>query len=156
VAAPELDAVDGATTIPGVLGATCRALVDALGAEACALSRVVGDVLVQIEEVVQPGRTLIIGQGYVISDYPLTREVLARRGPRAVSADDARADPAEVALLGELGYDALLMLPLVVGGAPWALVEVYDSGERRFGDEDAEVAERIVARAARRLAELGA
>jgi GAF domain-containing protein len=156
VGAPELDAVDGATSVPGVLGATCRALVDALGAEACALSRLVGEVLVQIEEVVQPGRSLIIGQGYVVSDYPLTREVLEQRVARAVSARDPDADEAEVALLAELGYESLLMLPLVVAGSPWALVEVYDSGERRFGDDDAELAGRVVARAGERLAELGA
>jgi GAF domain-containing protein len=156
VAAPELDAVDGATTIPGVLHAACRTLVDLRGAQACALSRLLGDVLVQLEEVVQPGRSLIIGQGYVVSDYPLTREVLDQRVPRRVSVHDPQADAAEAALLRELGYDALLMLPLVVGDGPWALVEVYDAGERRFSAADADLATRVVERAAARLAELGA
>jgi GAF domain-containing protein len=156
VAARELDAVDGATTIPGVLHATCRTLVDLLGAQACALSRRLGDVLVQLEEVVQPGRSLIIGQGYVVSDYPLTGEVLEQRVPRRVSLHDLDADAAEAALLRELGYDALLMLPLVVGDEPWALVEVYDAGERRFSAADADLATTVVERAAARLAELRA
>lgn len=156
MAAPELDAVDGATTIPGVLHATCRTLVDLLGAQACALSRLLGDVLVQLEEVVQPGRSLLIGQGYVVSDYPLTGEVLEQRAARRVSVHEPDADAAEAALLRELGYDALLMLPLVVGNEPWALVEVYDAGERRFTAEDASVATQLVERAAARLAQLGA
>ena len=158
---PDLDAraaaaVDAATSIPAVLAATCRALIDGLGAEACAISRVVGELLVQIEEVVQPGRSLLIGQGYVLSDYPLTREVLETREPRPVSALDPGADPAEARLLRELGYEALLMLPLVVNGEPWALVEVYDAGERRFSAQDAAGATRVVERAATRLAQLGA
>jgi GAF domain-containing protein len=156
VAAPELEAVDAATTIPGILNAACRLLVDRLDAQACALSRLLGDVLVQIEEVVQPGRSLIIGQGYVVSDYPLTREVLEQQVVRTVSAHDGDADPSEVRLLRELGYDALVMLPLVVGGEPWALVEVYDEGERRFSEDDLALAARIVGRVGERLTELGA
>lgn len=156
MAARELDAVDGATTIPGVLHATCRTLVDLLGAQACALSRRLGDVLVQLEEVVQPGRSLIIGQGYVVSDYPLTGEVLEQRVARRVFLHDPDADPAEAALLRDLGYDALLMLPLVVGDEPWALVEVYDAGERRFSSDDADAAASVVERAAARLTALGA
>jgi len=151
-----LAAVDAAPSIPAALAATCRALIDGLGAQACAISRVVGDLLVQIEEVVQPGRSLIIGQGYVISDYPLTREVLETREPRPVSALDPDADEAEAELLRDLGYEALLMLPLVVGPEPWALVEVYDAGERRFSGEDAALATRVVERVAARLTQLGA
>src|SRR5436189_2265582 len=125
--ARDLDAaaaeLDGAATIPAVLGATCRSLENGLGAEACAISRLVGELLVQIEEVVQPGRSLIIGQGYVVTDYPLTREVLESRQPRPVSVFDPDADEAEADLLRDLSYEALLMLPLVVGPEPWALVE---------------------------------
>jgi len=161
VRAPDLDAraaaaVDGASSVPAVLAATCRALIDVLGAQACAISRLVGELLVQIEEVVQPGRSLIIGQGYVLSDYPMTREVLDSRELKPVSVFDADADPAEAELLRELGYEALLMAPLVVGEQTWGLVELYDSGERRFSDDDVELAARIIDRAGARLAELGA
>jgi GAF domain-containing protein len=158
---PDLDAraataVDGAATVPAVLSATCRALVDVLGAEACAISRLVGELLVQIEEVVQPGRSLIIGQGYVLTDYPLTREVLDNREAKPLSVFDHDADPAEVELLRELGYESLLMAPLVVADETWGLVEVYDAGERRFSPEDVELAVRVIAHAGARLAGLGA
>jgi GAF domain-containing protein len=159
--APDLDAraataVDGADTVPAVLSATCRALIDVLGAQACAISRLVGELLVQIEEVVQPGRSLIIGQGYVLTDFPLTREVLDNREAKALSVFDHDADPAEAELLGELGYEALLMAPLVVAGETWGLVELYDAGERTFSEEDVERAVRVVARAGARIADLGA
>jgi GAF domain-containing protein len=160
VPAPDLDAraaaVDGASSIPAVLAATCRALIDLLDAQACAISRLVGELLVQIEEVVQPGRSLIIGQGYVLSDYPLTREVLDNRVPKPVSVFDADAEPAEADLLRELGYEALLMAPLVVGDETWGLVELYDAGKRRFSPDDVDLATRVVDRAGARLVELGA
>jgi GAF domain-containing protein len=161
VGAPELDArmaaaIDGAASVPAVLNATCRALIDVLDAEACAISRLVGELLVQIEEVVQPGRSLIIGQGYVLSDYPLTREVLETGESKPVSVFDPDADEAEAELLRELGYEALLMAPLLVGGEPWGLVELYDAGERRFSVEDLDVAAGLIERAGARIADLGA
>jgi GAF domain-containing protein len=149
-------AVEGALSVPAVLATTCRALVEILDAQACAISRLVGELLVQIEEVVQPGRSLIIGQGYVLSDFPLTREVLDNREPRPVSVFDLDADPAEADLLRELGYEALLMAPLVVGDETWGLVEVYDAGERRFSPDDLVLATRVLDHAGGRLAELGA
>lgn len=150
------EAVGGAPTPPAVLSATCRGLVEFLGAEACAISRCLGELLVQIEDAVQPGRSLIIGQGYVLSDFPATREVLESGRPKAVSVFDPEADPAETALLRELDFEALLMVPLEVGGHTWGLVEVYDAGERRFSPEDADAATRIVEHAGARLAQLGA
>ena len=156
LAARAAAAVDGALSVPAALAATCRALVEILDAQACAISRLVGELLVQIEEVVQPGRSLIIGQGYVISDYPLTREVLENREPTPVSVFDPDSDPAEAELLRELGYEALLMAPLVVGEETWGLVEVYDAGERRFSPDDLELATRVLDHAGGRLAELGA
>jgi GAF domain-containing protein len=149
-------AVDGAQSVPGVLAATCRALIDVLAAEACTISRLVGELLVQIEEVVQPGRSIVIGQGYVLSDYPLTRVVLESRVAVPVSVFDPDADAAEAGLLRELGYEALLMAPLVVGHETWGLVEVYDAGERRFSPDDVALATRVVDRAGERLAQLGA
>jgi GAF domain-containing protein len=161
VPGPDLDAraavaVDAAQSIPGVLAATCRALIDVLDAEACAISRLVGELLVQIEEVIQPGRSLLIGQGYVLSDYPLTRVVLESRESWPVSVFDPDADPAETKLLRELGYEALLMAPLVVGDETWGLVEVYDAGERRFTSDDLDLTMRLLERAGARLAALGA
>jgi len=156
LAARAAAAVDDASSVPAVLAATCRALIDVLEAQACAISRLVGELLVQIEEVVQPGRSLIIGQGYVISDYPLTRFVLENREPMPVSVFDPEADTAESDLLRDLGYEALLMAPLVVGEETWGLVELYDAGERRFSADDLDLATRVLDHAGGRLAELGA
>jgi hypothetical protein len=65
---------------------------------------------------VPPGRTLQLGQGYLVTEYPETVLVLERREPRAVCLSDDQVDEAEEAVLRSLGYQALLMLPLVLGG----------------------------------------
>src|SRR2546421_8541471 len=43
---------------------------------------------------------------------------------------------------------AVLMMPLLIGGRPWGLVEVYDSRARRFGDGDTTLAELFAGQAA--------
>ena len=117
------------------LASLCALLVDELRADACAISRVLGDVLIQIGEHVPDGGTINTGQGYLASDFPLTVEVLRDAVARRVWTDDPEADAEEVRLLRELGYDGLLMLPLVMQGGVWALVEVY---RRRGGFSDQE------------------
>lgn len=130
------------------LHSLCVQLVDELAADACVVSRALGDVLIQVAEHVCDGGTLVTGQGYLASDFPLTLEVLERREPRTVSTDDPAADADEVRLLGVLGYDALLMVPLLVEGELWGLVEVYGRG-RRFGGADTVAAQLVVTAAAR-------
>lgn len=125
---------------------TVVGLVDALDARAASISQMLGDVLLQVVEHVPGGGTLERGHGYLVSDYPLTRHVLTAREPRAVSATDPGADEAEARLLRALGYDALLMVPVVVGEFVWGLAEVYDSA-RTFAAEDARTAEDVVAAA---------
>jgi GAF domain-containing protein len=107
-------------------------LVSALDADACALSRVIGEVLILVAERVPDGGTLQQGQGYLVSDYPQTEEVLARREPRALTLDDPNVDEAEARLLRELGFGALLMTPLELTGELWGLVEVYRTSRRPF------------------------
>ena len=53
-----------------VLSAMADDLIDRLEADACALSRVIGDVLILVAERVPDGRTLLQGQGYLVPDYP--------------------------------------------------------------------------------------
>jgi GAF domain-containing protein len=112
------------------------------------ISRVVGDLLVDLVEFTPDGRRLQLGHGYLISDYPLTREVLELREARAVSIHDDDPEPNEAKLLEELGFESLLMLPLVVGDELWALVEVYRSGEKTFGEDDVNAVEPLLASAA--------
>jgi len=140
-------ALEREETVNGLLAATARLLVDGLPATACAISRAIGDLLVELVEH-STAQSLQSGHGYLISEYPATREVLEVRQPMLVSVADRDADAMEVALLRELGFDSLLMLPLIEHNDVWGLVEVYDRRPDRFMAADVETAERVVARAA--------
>jgi GAF domain-containing protein len=128
------------------LGQAVTAAVDAVGAQAGGISQMIGDVLLQVVEHVPGGGTLQTGHGYLVSDYPVTQDVLSARRPRLVSLDDDEPDEAEAELLRQLGYDALLMLPLVADGDVWGLVELYATG-RRFDEADVLAAESALAAA---------
>src|SRR5215207_6925885 len=93
--------------------------------------------LIQHRRSGEPGS---LGDGYLISDYPLTREVIDQRSPRAVFLGDPDSDENEAALLRALGFDSLLMAPIEAGDDAWGLVEVYGQKGRRFGDRDVELA----------------
>jgi GAF domain-containing protein len=135
-----------------LLKATCRTVTSATDADACTISRVLGELLINIAEWAMSGESLQSGHGYLLRDYPVTAEVLERVEPRLVTLLEPDADADEARVLLEMGFDSLLMLPLVVGGASWALVEVYVSG-RQFGAADVERALPIVQRAGEILAE---
>jgi GAF domain len=128
------------------LASLCALLVDELRADACAISRVLGDVLIQVGEHVPDGGPLNTGQGYLASDFPLTVEVLRDGVAQRVWTRDPQADADEVRLLRSLGYEGLLMLPLVMHGSVWALVEVYRRGSG-FSDEEAMAGGRILGEA---------
>jgi GAF domain-containing protein len=119
-----------------VLNALADDLVTQLPADACSISRVIGDVLILVAERVPGGATLQSGQGYLVPDYPQTAEVLATGTPRALTVDDADADAGEVAILRTLGFSVLLMLPLELGGERWGLTEIYRTELRPFGADD--------------------
>jgi len=123
-----------------LIGGTARAFVEVLDAPACTISRVIGDLLVDLVQHRRAGKPDRLGHGYLISDYPLTRAVIETRQPRTVYAPDPEADPAETALLRELGFDSLLMLAIAAEDTAWGLVEVYGNG-RRFEALDVQVAQ---------------
>src|SRR3954451_5811187 len=112
-------------TIRGLLGAACREAVGLFDVTACAISRVIGDLLVGLDEHTTSGRPLAHGHEYLISDFPLTREVVDGGEPRWVSRLDANADEQEATLLSKLGFESLLMVCLPSGGSCWGLVELY-------------------------------
>jgi diguanylate cyclase (GGDEF)-like protein/putative nucleotidyltransferase with HDIG domain len=130
-------------TPAGVLATAARELTAVLGATACAVSQVRADVLNEVASYWPPpfdqGPTFA-DYAYLLADYPLTREVIDTETPRAVSLSDDETDPSEVFVLSELGMHAVLMLPVVVSGRAWGVVEVYDAGPRRFSDKDASLA----------------
>jgi GAF domain-containing protein len=148
-------ALDEATTVPQLLSATARAIVHGLDAAACTISRAIGDLLVDLVDYTPTGTGVQIGHGYLISDYPNMRAVLAELKPQTVFAEDPEADAHELALLRELGFDSLLMLPLETDGTAWGLVEVYDNTSDGFTGTHVAEAQRFVERAGAALAKLG-
>ena len=128
------------TTVPALLSSSARSFAAVLRSPACTISRVIGDLLVDLiqhKDAAKPDR---LGHGYLISDYPLTRAVIEERRPQTVYVGDPDADPAECALLAELGFDSLLMVALESDDSAWGLVEVYGEHGRRFKDDDVALA----------------
>jgi hypothetical protein len=97
----------------------------------------------------------VLGHGYLISDFPLTEESLKNDEPHCVSVRDSDADPREAALLNELGFESLLMLPLLAPDGPWGLAEIYVNG-RQFGQDDVAAARPLARAFGERLVELPA
>jgi GAF domain len=138
-------ALEAETTIRGLLGAACRELVELTDATACAISRVIGDLLVGLDEHTTGERPLSHGHEYLISDFPLTREVVESGEPRWLSRLDESAEETEAALLAKLGFESLLMVCLPTSAGCWGLVEVY-SAHGGFDEQDAELAARFAVR----------
>jgi len=107
-------------------------LVAGLDADACAISRVIGDVLILVAERITGGGTLQQGEGYLVPDYPQTVQVLETRVPAALTLDDPEVDEAEASVLRQHGFGSLVMLPLELNGEVWGLVEVYRVDRRPF------------------------
>jgi len=141
------EALERATTVPDLLRATAVALVEVAGAQACSISRILGDALVILTEYAPGGESLTLGQGYLVTDFPLTQEVIRTGEPRAVTLFDDAPDAEEASVLEELGFDGVLMMPLPVGGECWALVELYTRGRATIPPEHRARAEGLVARA---------
>ena len=119
-------------------------LVEQLDADACAISRVIGDVLILVAECARDGNGLQQGQGYLVSDFPQTAEVLQTRQPRGLTLDDADLDSAEALILREHGFGALVMLPLDLNGIAWGLVEVYRVERRPFTEAEIRLAGELI------------
>jgi GAF domain-containing protein len=145
-----------AATVPELMRTAARAAADAVDGDGCAISRILGDVLIELAEFAGTRQTLYLGHGYLVSDYPLTRQAIERREARTVYAPDPDADPAEVALLEELGFTSLLMIPICAADEVWGLAEVYREGMHRFVNADAERATRLFEIVGERVAEIEA
>jgi GAF domain-containing protein len=145
-AAKAAEQLRDAESVAELLSLTAESFTRVFDAPACTISRVIGDLLVDLVQYRRGGGASRLGHGYLISDYPVTRAVIEDRRPETVHAADAEADPAETALLGELGFDSLLMVPIEAQDAAWGLVEVYGSG-RRFEGADVDVARKLAAEA---------
>jgi transcriptional regulator with GAF, ATPase, and Fis domain len=133
-----------------LLAETTRELADTLHADASSISRVIGDVLIMVSEVVPEGRTMQMGHGFLVPDYPLTQKVLTTGVPATLTLTDPDADADEALLLKELGFASLLMLPLEIGGETWGLVEVYRTDAVAFHADDVREAVAIIGRTSAR------
>jgi hypothetical protein len=151
--AQAVEELRGQTSLPGLLHASTRSFVEVVDGSACAISRIVGDVLIQVSEYALDGRTLVLGHGYLISDFPLTQSVLESREPTMCSLLDDDCEPSEGELLRELQLESLLMTPL--GEQPWGLAEVYTNG-RAFTADDVELVRPLAAAFGERVAQLPA
>jgi transcriptional regulator with GAF, ATPase, and Fis domain len=152
--AAAIDRLRAETSVPSLVGAAARTFVEVLGAPACTISRVIGDLLVDLVQHQKSGEARRLGHGYLISDYPLTRAVIEERRPYTVSRDEPGADPSEVRLLNELGYDSLLMVAIEAEDGAWGLIEVYGEEARRFEDDELRSAQRLADEVGRLLRQL--
>lgn len=128
-----------------VLHVACGELVERCDAAFASVSRVIGDLLVELSGYRRSGDEHAL-ELYLVTDYPLTQEVIEQGEPRVVRRADPSADPAEAMLLERLGYDSLLMLPLRSYGQGWGLVEIYAEHDRPFTPDEIEQARLIVDR----------
>ena len=147
-----LERIAAETTVSRLLNATCVELVELLDASRCSVSRIIGDLLVELSDHLRSGEQPNL-ELFLVSDYPLTQEVIEAGEPRVVTRSDPDADPAEAELLGRLGFDSLLMLPLRAREQNWGLIEVY-ADDRPFAQKEVELAITIADRVGSLLAEL--
>ena len=71
-------------------------------------------------------------RAYALADYPLTARVLADRVAAQVVVGDPTADPAEQALLHDLGHGSALLVPVVAAGQTIGLLEGYSRTPRSW------------------------
>ena len=140
--AASLEKIEAEESVSRVLHVACGELVELFDARFASVSRVIGDLLVELSGFRRSGEPHPL-ELFLVTDYPLTQEVISAGVPRVVRRSDPGADPAEAALLARLGFDSLLMLPLRSHGQSWGLVEIYGD-DRDFDDEEISTAAAIV------------
>ena len=143
--------LDDASTVWKLTQRLCELLAAEVGGVGCIVSRVIGDVLVQVAEHADDGRSFQLGRGFLVSQFPTTGEVLRTGHAQAVSVQDPRADAAELAVLSDLGVSAVLMLSLRGASGAWGLVEVYRNDPPTFAPAEIDRAQARVAGAEARL-----
>jgi hypothetical protein len=137
---------ESATTVWQLTQRLCESLAADVGGAGCIVSRVIGDVLVQVAEHAPDGRTFQLGRGFLVSQFPTTGDVLRTGRACTVSVEHDDPDPAEVGVLRDLAVNAVLMLSLRAGPGPWGLVELYRSDPADFSAAEIERAQAIVER----------
>ena len=142
-------------SVDGILERLSKAIAFVVGATATAISKVEGSRLADTAK--HSLRDVDLGEdfAYLIADFPVTQEVLETGRARSISFLDDDVDSAEAFVLRELEMNAALLVPLIVNGRSWGLVEIYDMRLRRFTDGETSVATFLVGQASRRIESLG-
>jgi diguanylate cyclase (GGDEF)-like protein len=142
-------------SVDAVLERLSKATAFVVGATATLISRVEGARLADTAR--HSLRDVDLGEdtSYTIADFPVTQEVLENACLKSISFLDEDLDSAEAFVLRELEMNAAILVPLVVNGRSWGLVEIYDMRLRRFSGEDEAVAWFLVCQAARKIESLG-
>jgi diguanylate cyclase (GGDEF)-like protein/putative nucleotidyltransferase with HDIG domain len=135
-----------------MLERTCGELLRLLGAAYVNVSQLEGGILRDVARRGDVDVPPTEDYAYALDDYPLTQLVVEAQRARGVSVVDEDAEPSEVFVLRHLGMGAVLIVPVVVSGRSWGIVEVYDTRPRRFTPADVGVAEFVVEHAGRLLA----
>ncbi len=143
-------------TTEAVLGRLAKTASFVVGATGCVVSRIAdGMYLYDIATHALRDTDLGPDWAYLIADFPLTEAVLRDRAPRTLSFLDPEIDPAEAYILRELGMSCVLLVPLVVAGEVFGLVELYDVRLRRFTSVDQAIASYLVEQAGHCIRTLG-
>lgn len=146
-----LERIDAEATVSRLLQVATAELTQLLDASRVSVSRTIGDLLVELTHHDAGGAVPPL-ELFLVTDYPLTQEVIEKQEPRTVVVGDPDADPAESALLERLGFGSLLMLPLRSRGQNWGLVEIW--ANRRFSADEIAHATTVVERVGDSLAVL--
>ena len=155
-AAAGASAIAAEVTVDAVLERLCKTLTFVVGASGCYMSRVVGKKLIDAAAHSLREVDFSVGRAYLIDDFPVTKAALDAKQTRAISFLDEDLDRAEAFVLREFKMNCALLLPMVVDGESWGLVELYDVRLRRFTREQQAISEFLVSIAARRVEALGA
>ena len=149
------DAIWADESVAGTLDRLGKAVTFVVGGTGAVVSRVEGDRLAEAAR--HAMRNVDFGDeaAYLIADFPLTQQVLETKTTRSISFLDDDLDQAEAFVLRELQMNSCLLVPLVVAGRSWGLVEVYDMRMRRFTPDDEVLAMFLSGQAGRRIEALG-
>jgi transcriptional regulator with GAF, ATPase, and Fis domain len=142
-------------SVADVLERLGKAIAFVVGATATNISKVEGTRLTDTTKHALRDIDLGDDYAYLIADYPVTQEVLETATVRSISFLDDDVDAGEAFVLRELQMNAVMLVPLVVHGGAWGLVEIYDMRLRRFTTEDEALAWFLVGQAGRRIEALG-
>jgi len=134
-------AIAGEKVAQRMLRIASRHLTMLLEANACLISRVEDGLLREVADYACTTDQVARGLSYYLTDYPATASVLITGKLCSVSADDPAADPAELFVLSEMDMQAVLLVPILVEGEAWGLVEVYDTRRRVFSGVERYLAE---------------